>query len=212
VNNLVLAALAAATVVYATAALGKLSSSAYRQFRAGLAQTRLAPDRLLRPLAPTLTCCEAVVASLSFVALVTTALAAVPFVAVLALAAATLLTVALAVGVGLVLRRGVQAPCACFGAAAGRNLTGVHLVRNGVLLAVVTAGLVGTQAGLGQSGPAQAAVAAVAGAAAGLILTRVDDLAELFAPIRPAAQANRVTPAPDRTTPARRSHPVDAER
>jgi hypothetical protein len=203
VNNLVLAALAAATVVYATAVVGKLSPPAYRQFRAGLAKTTLAPDRLLRPLALTLTCCEAVVASLSFVALMTTALAAAPIVSVVALAAATLLTAALAAGVGLVLRRGVQAPCACFGAAAGRNLTAVHLVRNGVLLAFVAAGTVGTQAGLGRSGPAQAAVAAVAGAAAGLILTRIDDLAELFAPI---------PPIPPTTRDVRRSRPVDADR
>jgi hypothetical protein len=232
VINLVLAALAAATVVYGAAVSGKLSPSAYRRFLAGLAKTTLAPPGLLRPLALTLTCGEAVVASLSLVALVTTSLAAAPVIAILALAAATLLTVALAAGVAVVLWRGVEAPCACFGATAGRELTAVHLARNGFLLAVVAAGLAGTQMGLGRPGPTQAAVAAVAGAAAGLILTRVDDLAELYGPTTPAGRPDgritrpdgritrpdgRITRPDGRVTPARpaaarRRRAVDAER
>jgi hypothetical protein len=118
-----------------------------------------------------------------------------------ALAGAALLTSVLAAGVAVVMRRGTRARCACFGSGSGRPLGGVHLIRNVGLLAVIAAGLVG---GIGggfehrRPGLAGAAVAVAAGAVAGLVLTRFDDLIALFTPITPASTpaARTAPPAP----------------
>lgn len=111
---------------------------------------------------------------------------AVPLVAVPATArvgfglAAVLLT-CFSVAIALTLRRGVSTACRCFGAASA-PLSRRHLVRNALLLAVAVAGLVTADGSLDGVHPAGAAVAAVTGAVAAVLLIRIDDLADLFAP------------------------------
>jgi methylamine utilization protein MauE len=65
-------------------------------------------------------------------------------------------------------RRGVQAPCRCFGASATPVGTR-QVVRNGVVLATAAADLAG------------AAVALVAGVVAGALVVTFDELVDLFA-------------------------------
>jgi hypothetical protein len=97
-----------------------------------------------------------------------------------ALASAAALTAVLTAGVAVAVRRGVAAPCACFGSRGRASLSGVHLTRNACLLAVLMAGAAGAGIELSPPGPAAAALAAVAGGVSALLLTRLDDLAALF--------------------------------
>ncbi|MEE6261319.1 MauE/DoxX family redox-associated membrane protein [Plantactinospora sonchi] len=102
------------------------------------------------------------------------------------LVVAEALLVAFAVGVGVSVRRGVRAPCRCFGASAtplGRR----QVIRN-VVLAVVPA--VGVVAGLG-AGPTRAGgvvAALLGGLLSGGLVVVLDDILDLF---------QSVTPGPD---------------
>jgi hypothetical protein len=100
-----------------------------------------------------------------------------------ALAAAALLTSVLTAAVAVVVGRGTQARCACFGASSSRPLGRVHLARNLALLAVLGAGLAGTPLAQGHPAPAGAALAAAAGAVVSLLFVQSEELAGLFAPI-----------------------------
>jgi hypothetical protein len=100
-----------------------------------------------------------------------------------ALAAAATLTAALAVGVAVVVRRGTQARCACFGIGAGGPIGRAHLVRNLTLLAVICAGLAAVMLTHGRPAVAAVAVAVAAGVLAAAVFIRWEDLTELFAPI-----------------------------
>src|SRR5262249_56896128 len=82
------------------------------------------------------------------------------------------------------LRRGARVRCRCFGAGAA-DVTGGHLVRNGIVIAVALLGLVGATIG-GRSSAGGVAVAVVAGVIGGVLLVRWDDLALLVggAPLR----------------------------
>ncbi|MDQ1025264.1 putative membrane protein YphA (DoxX/SURF4 family) [Streptomyces umbrinus] len=97
--------------------------------------------------------------------------------------AATLLTV-FAVGIAHAVRRGVHAPCQCFGGTSVRPLGRPHVLRN-VLLAAGAA--VGTPAVLlpGELRPAGACVAALAGLCGAGLVVLLDDFLELFAPAVP---------------------------
>jgi hypothetical protein len=105
-----------------------------------------------------------------------------------ALAVTALLISLLAVGVAVVIHRGTQATCACFGPGPGRQLGRAHLVRNLSLLAVICAGLAGVPLAHGRPAVAGAVLGAIAGAVAALLFIRWDDLAELFTPSTGAAQ------------------------
>jgi hypothetical protein len=88
--------------------------------------------------------------------------------------------VAFGAAIALSLRRGRRAPCRCF----GRSTTPLgwhHVVRNGALTAVALLGAVAT-AGAGPAHPGGLAVAAAAGAVAGLLVTALDDIVALFRP------------------------------
>ncbi|MEU8195484.1 MauE/DoxX family redox-associated membrane protein [Microbispora amethystogenes] len=76
------------------------------------------------------------------------------------------------------LRSGRKIRCDCFGAGAG-EVTGVHLVRNGILLAVAIAGLTGGVPAATSPMPFLFALVIAA------VITRADDLRHLFG--RPAA-------------------------
>lgn len=166
--------------VFVVSAVSKVSSrAAYGSFVA--ATGRLLPARSLprRPFALAVVAGEFAVAPL---------LLLVPTVG-LALAAA--LSLAFAAGILSAVRRGVRAPCRCFGASAA-PLRRLHAVRGGAL-AVVALGALGQLAGAGAvrltaagllAGlhPAGAALAAVGSAALVLLTIYFDDIAELFKP------------------------------
>jgi hypothetical protein len=79
---------------------------------------------------------------------------------------------------------GTRATCACFGAVSARTMNGTHLARDAVLLAVLAAGLAGNSFRNSQPASATWTVAVGAGAITALLLIRLDDLIELFAPVR----------------------------
>jgi methylamine utilization protein MauE len=184
--ELVIAALMTAVVTYGMSAATKLrSGQAYRAFSAGLAATALVSRRLTGPVAVALAGAEVAVAGLCATALTMTFLSrqgalAGPALTVAALAAAAALTAVLTAGVAVAVRRGVAAPCACFGSGGRAPLSGVHLTRNACLLAVLVAGVAGAGIGRWPPGPAAAALAAAAGGVSALLLTRLDDLTALF--------------------------------
>jgi hypothetical protein len=185
-TELVIAALMTAVVTYGMSATAKLRSrQAYRAFRAGLAATALVSRPLTGPVAAALAGAEAAVAGLCATALTMTFVSrqgapAVPALTGAALAGAAALTAVLTAGVAVAVRRGVAAPCACFGSGGRAPLSGVHLTRNACLLAVLVAGAVGAEIERWPPGPAAAALAAAAGGVSALLLTRLDDLTALF--------------------------------
>jgi hypothetical protein len=111
-------------------------------------------------------------------------------------AAAVLLLVAPAAGLALalgliavftavlrnVIHNGREVACRCFGASTA-PIGVAHLVRNGVLLAVICAGLAATALAAGaEVAPPERLAAIALGVLAGAAVTRWDDLAYLVAP------------------------------
>jgi hypothetical protein len=78
-------------------------------------------------------------------------------------------------------RRGIAAPCRCFGATS-RPVGAVHVVRNAAA-AVLAATAAVTAPDRGASG-VELALGALGGAVAAALVLRFDDLVELFGPIR----------------------------
>ena len=181
--ELAIAALMTAVVTYGVSAASKLRSGrAYRAFRAGLAATALVSRPLTGLAAVVLVTAEAAVTSLCAAALIMTFLPRAPAPALtgVALAGAAALMAVLTAGVAVAVRRGVTAPCACFGIrqqrASRRCAPGAQRVpargpRDG-----------GGEHGLQrwQPGLAAAGLAAAAGGVSALLLTRLDDVAALF--------------------------------
>ena len=184
--ELAIAALMTAVVTYGMSAAGKLRSGrAYRDFRSGLAATALVSRPLTGLVAATLAAAEAVVAALCAAALIMTFLSrpgalAGPALTGAALAGAVTLATVLTAGVAVAVRRGVTAPCACFGSGGRTPLSGVHLARNACLLAILVAGAASVGLERWPPGPAAAALAAATGGVSALLLTRLDDLTTLF--------------------------------
>jgi len=184
--ELVISVLAGACCVYLTSAVAKLRSRrAYLSFRMGLAETKLVQPRLLPAVAALLAGCEALVSVSTAVVIVLGVArwgdAGTAIAATLGLAIA--LTGALAGGIAVILRRGTQARCACFGAVSDQLLGRSQLARNSVLLAAVTTALICSRDNHGQPSVGGAVVAAMAGGVIGLLLIRLDDIVELFGPI-----------------------------
>ena len=94
----------------------------------------------------------------------------------LATATLTLLTVLVAA----LLRRGVRAPCRCFGASA-RPMGRVHVARNAIAAIVAAAGALLHGAGPSPD-PTAIALGLGAGLAGAFLLMRMDDVADLFRP------------------------------
>lgn len=185
-TELTIAVLAAACCVYLTSAIFKLHNrAAYQAFRAGLAETKLVPPRLLPATAAALATGETVAAGgLAAAAVVTVAnLGSAAAFTASALALAIVLTAILAAGIAIVLYRGTRARCACFGSASDRVLAVPHLARDLGLLVFLVAALAGTEVGRGQPTVGGVALAVIAGGVAGLLLIRFDDLIALFTPI-----------------------------
>jgi methylamine utilization protein MauE len=184
--ELVFGVLITAACVYGASAAAKLRGRrAYLAFRNGLGEASLIPQRLLPVSAGILAGCEAA-SSASLVtgaALTAAGLPGAAMLSALALGGSVLLTAALAAGVAVVIRRGIPARCACFGAASAGTLGASHLARNMSLLALLAAGLAADQAVHGRAGPAGIGVAAVGGIATALLLIRFDDLVTVFTPV-----------------------------
>jgi hypothetical protein len=160
--------------VFAVSSWSKLRGRA--AFVASLEAMRLVPARLVRPVAAAVSGAEAVVAVGLLVGLWHRG------VALVALAAAGPLLAVLTAGIVVLLRRGTVAHCACFGGA-GQLLRRAHVVRNGLLLLVVGAAAALVVA-TGPAGPAATALGAFAGGVGALLLIRLDELVDLFAPAR----------------------------
>ena len=172
-------------LVFGVSAWSKVrSAAAQRAFAASLRP--LIPDRVGGAVAGALTAAEVVVA-LCLAATAVAVLVELPGArtfGIVAMLLAAGLCAALTVGVAVTVRRHLNVRCACFGAAE-RQLSGRHVVRNAILLAVALAGL-GTAAA-GPTTPVAVAGAVVgvgAGAVAALILIRLDDVVDLFVPVR----------------------------
>lgn len=177
-------------VVFGVSGWSKLT--AQRVFVASLRPLRLVPAPLLGPSAVVITVTELVV-TLGFGWAVLAGLglgSAGPTLGMVSLVLAGLLLMVLTTGVALAMHRGIEATCTCFGATE-QPLRRRHLVRNGLLAGVAIAGLV-VWALTGEEAAEMggAMVAVVGGVIVALILIRLDDLVELFAPIHPAQVAS----------------------
>jgi hypothetical protein len=193
VIDLSIAALVVGAVIYGTSAASKLRGpAAYRAYREGLGETRLAPERWLSPVAAALAAAEAVTAVLAATGAGLLAVHRGPEVATVALGAAALLAALLTVGVAVVVRRGTRARCACFGATTVRQIGGAHLIRNGTLLAALAAGLAAMPIPAGRPAAAGVVLALAAAGTASLVLVRLDDIVDLFQ--APTAPTGRQTP------------------
>ncbi|MBO2445911.1 hypothetical protein J4573_02305 [Actinomadura barringtoniae] len=177
-------------VVFGVSAWSKLMRR--DAFAESLRSVRLIPRRLVRQVAAVVTVAELVAAlGLGWAGLAV--IGAVPggvIAELVSLALAGLLLSALTFGMTLAVRRGWEATCACFGSTE-RPLRGRHLVRNGLLLGVVLAGVATRSlAGEGTADLAGALVAMAGGAVVALLLIHVDDLVDLYAPARSAESAS----------------------
>ncbi|WP_433243203.1 MauE/DoxX family redox-associated membrane protein [Streptosporangium sp. CA-135522] len=94
-------------------------------------------------------------------------------------ALAALLLTAFAVGIVRVSRRGVRAPCRCFGASAV-PLGARHVVRNLALVAVAVSGIAAALSTEGVRLSGETAVAALGGLLLGGLVVMLDDVYTLF--------------------------------
>ncbi|TDD21524.1 MauE/DoxX family redox-associated membrane protein [Nonomuraea diastatica] len=151
-------------VVFAVSAFTKLrSGAAVRSFAASLT---MVPESLRLPAAGAVAAGEAVTAVLMLIPQAGLALSAI------LLAGFTLVIM-------VSIRKGVRAPCRCFGFSA-TPLGRVHLVRNALLLLVVVLGGTGLIFSGGPPDAAGLAVAVPAGLAGAIVLIAFDDIAGLF--------------------------------
>jgi hypothetical protein len=171
-------------VVFLVSAWSKRPGSGrFRQFSDSLAAMRLLPSRAVVPVAGVVVAAETAVVLLLLPQPVRL-LAAAGF------ALAVVLLLAFAVSIGMVLRRGVQASCRCFGGSGSAPFRRHHIARNLVLVAVAVAGLVAVLAEPALTWEA-VILGAVPGAVVALLVTRLDDLVALFTPAPPVPVRRR---------------------
>jgi hypothetical protein len=156
--------------VFVGAVAGKVGGrSAYQGFVRSLRDMAI-PNGLIRMAAPATVAAEALTAVLLLAPLRPTVL--------LGFILATTLLGAFAAVVGRALRRGVRAPCRCFGGSA-TPLGARHIIRNVILMALAGAGIAATAAGHGRLQIAPTLIAASAGLVIGLATIALDDLVSL---------------------------------
>ena len=176
-------AYAVPAVVFLVSATGKLRDP--DGLRDSLEPLSILTRRWIRPVAIALTTAEIVAAAAvcwGVVAAVAGRSLAQP-VGVAGLVLSALLLVVLTAGIAIEVRRGTTAGCACFGVVSHRLGTR-HLVRNALLVVCVVAGLAAYPMVRTQTvRPGEALVALAGGLVVALILIRLDDLVDLFAPI-----------------------------
>ncbi|WP_328993182.1 hypothetical protein OG394_02650 [Kribbella sp. NBC_01245] len=166
----------ALALVFGTSWQAKVGARRYRDFATSAGPLDVLPRPLRSAAAWLVVVVEGVLAVALLVVVVTT------FGGVVVFAGTALLLLAFTLAIGVSLRRGDRRPCQCFGAGVtplGRG----QVIRNLVLLVFAFAGLVGSadQAGGARDvAPAGALIASVAGLVAGLLITRFEDLVDLF--------------------------------
>lgn len=164
-------------LVFVASVLGKVRGrAAWSGFVGSLRDLRLVPRSAVRAAAVAVVAGEVGVVVLM----------AIPATVSLALVLAGVLLAVFTASIVVTLRRGVRAPCRCFGSAAlplGRR----HVVRNGVLLTVVVLGAASLSLARVPAHTAGLAVAAAAGLVGGVLLVVFDELVELF--VGPASSA-----------------------
>lgn len=161
-------------VVFVVAALGKLAGAAnFEAFVQSVRGLRLLPPGWAIAVARVIIGAE----------LTVVALLAIPYsdTAVAGFGLSAALSTVFAIAIAAAVRRGVTAPCRCFGASRA-PLGPVHIVRNALLTAVSALGAIGSIGGTPTL--AGAAVAAFAGLVLGALTIALDDLVNLFRPVR----------------------------
>ncbi|GAB3933752.1 methylamine utilization protein MauE [Kribbella albertanoniae] len=161
--------------VFGQSAASKTGSKAFRDFAGSAGPLEILPTGLRVPAAAGVVVAEVTLT----VALLVGAFFSLRFVATAGFLLAVLLLLAFTAAIVVTLRRGIRKPCKCFGAAT-TPLGRAHVVRNVLLLAAAVAGLVAGATSTASAEPAGVAIAAVAGLVGGLLVTRFDDLVELF--------------------------------
>ncbi|WP_018352560.1 MauE/DoxX family redox-associated membrane protein [Longispora albida] len=155
-------------VVFCVSAASKLRGvSAFREFRAAVAQLAPPLKGVRGPVAVVVIAAEVVAAVLMLLA------------PLAGFVLAFVLLAAFTAGLAGVLRRGVSASCRCFGGGAA-PVRGRHVWRNAVLLVVAGAGVAVPAGGVLAAPGVMVAVAA--GAVAAVLVVRWDDLAEVLVP------------------------------
>ncbi|MFJ4498802.1 MauE/DoxX family redox-associated membrane protein [Streptomyces sp. NPDC088864] len=172
----VVACRALLALVFLVSAVGKLRGrGAFGAFVAEIRAWRLVPARSVPVVAGGVVVAEAAVPVLSVV----------PVSAPFGPLVAGFLVAVFTLGIALTRRRGVSARCACFGRTAtplGRR----HLVRNVLLLGAVGVAL----APVTEPGTAPAVLVAVgSGALGALLITTMDEITALFAPLPDAPRS-----------------------
>lgn len=166
-------------VVFGISAANKLGKTGFNDFAGSAGPLKVLPRAFRRPAARASVVAEGALTVLLLISAVATVNAALVPVAAIAHAGAAVLLLAFTVAIVLSLHRGDRQPCRCFGAKA-TPLGPAHVVRNVLLLVVAFCGLVAAVSGGPSVEAAGATVAAVAGLVVGLLVTRFDDLADLF--------------------------------
>lgn len=184
-GTLLVAALAVLWVVFVVSATSKLASvPRQRAFARSLRDLRLLPGSLVVPVAAVVSCVELAIAvglAAALVGLMTGAWWAIPVAGAAVVVAVGLLAV-LTTGIVVALRRRSTAPCACFGAS-DRPLSWRHVLRNGLMLLIGVAGLaVAIVVPPTVVDPAGAGLAGAVGVIVAVLLIRLDEIVELFAP------------------------------
>lgn len=160
-------------LVFGLSVVSKARREAFRDFTTSAGPLTIVPRGLRTPVAMTVLVLEAVL---------TVAMLAGTFVrpvALLGFALTLPLLLAFTASIVVTLRRGIRGACRCFGAST-TPLGKAHVLRNAVLLAVAVVGLAATSTAQAPVELPGAVVAAFAGLVAGLLVTRFDDLIDLF--------------------------------
>jgi hypothetical protein len=166
VHYLDLACRALLTTVFVVAVAGKIRPAAFAAFVGSLRPIRWIPQHARRPVAVATVLAEATSVALLWIP------PAVPAGYLLGALTLVAFTATLAVN----LRQGATLRCRCFGYDAG-PVRGSHIARNLVLMAVAALGLAAAVTAGPAATAAAVAIALAAGALAGLLVTRWDDLA-----------------------------------
>jgi hypothetical protein len=143
----------------------------FEEFAGSLAAMRVLGARSVRPVAGLVVAAEAAVPVL---------LLALPWPGFVVAGG---LLLGFCVAIVVVLRRGTAAECRCFGGARPARFRWHHVVRNAALIAVAGAGVVAVAAGPALPWPV-VAVMAPPGLIVAVLVAHIDDLVDLFAPVR----------------------------
>ncbi|MFI1420064.1 MauE/DoxX family redox-associated membrane protein [Streptomyces sp. NPDC020731] len=187
-------------VVFLAAVVGKVAGAgAFSSFCRSLHGMRLLPAELVRPVAAAVVTAEALVCL--------TLVLPVRHAAAVGLMAAAVLLSVFTGGIALVLGRGTDARCRCFGSA-DAVVGARHLLRNaGLTVLAVTASVTSALAPFPTGGvrPAGAVVAVAAGVVGAALIVMLDDIVSLFAagsaalprPVTEEVLAHRLAPSTD---------------